>query len=845
MMNSLSAFSTLLRTVPLQSVPLQSAPRTPTLAIVAFLLAFVARPALSQDVSVEAAGDVEQGSSELDKAAEKRAKLQHSADSKDLEYWNSEVVPFFKQYCYDCHSGDGAEADVNFEQYTSPEQMSQQRPRWNQIRGMIEIGAMPPADYDPLPPNEVRQKIAGWIDQKANRVDCEITNEPGRVTLRRLNSVEYDNTVRDLLGVDVRPSEFVGFPDDDVGNGFDNQGNVLTLAPLQLEKYVQAAEFVTSKVFVHDADSLRDQSLDGEKVFVNRSAEREFEFADGKYLLRVRCKYGGDKDEKINVSLLLDGKVVKQDEVAGDRNRTVYAEVEVSAGKHTLGIRFDKDPNTDRTDDYDRRLEIDSFRIKGPEKGPPPYPAAHRNVVIAEPTDDISVEQAARTVFQPLIRRAFRREPTEQDISRAVQIVRLGVDEGLTYLESVEYAVQSLLVSPHFLFRVELETDTNTQDGNQPISDYALAARLSYFLWSSMPDDELLDLAAEGKLRDPQTLKSQASRMLSDPKAAMLVNRFFGQLFGLGNLRKADPDTERFRLWNERLMESMLEETQRYCREIIQQDMPLEKLINGDFTFVNPRLAELYGMKFEGRDPTQMYVDGPGFPTRRRASGSRAGEYQDENKWIRVELPEGRRGILTHGSILTLTSFPTSTSPVKRGKWILESVFGDPPPPAPPNVPTFEETKKEHEKLSLRQQLEIHRANPSCASCHDVMDPLGLGFENFDAIGAWRDKDGNAPIDAAGQLADGRKFNGPVELVALIETRIDEVARHVAENMLTFAIGRGLEPYDFCAVDEICEAAKKDNYKVSSLVAAVVTSRPFTQRSADPAVAETSSVASN
>ncbi|MEZ6134494.1 MAG: DUF1588 domain-containing protein [Pirellulaceae bacterium] len=344
-----------------------------------------------------------------------------------------------------------------------------------------------------------------------------------------------------------------------------------------------------------------------------------------------------------------------------------------------------------------------------------------------------------------------------------------------------------------------------------------------------MPDDELLDLARDGKLRDSSTLAAQARRMLADPKSEALVARFFGQYLGLGGLNESDPDPEQFPQWNPRLAQAARRETELFCRELISQDLPISTLLNGDFTFVNPRLAELYGLPFDGRDPAELYDQGPGL---RRSPNKldRELEYQDEDRWERVALPNNRRGVLTQAAVLTLTSNPTSTSPVKRGKWILESILGDPPPPAPPNVPSFDETKKEHGDLSLRQQLEIHRTNPSCASCHRVMDPLGLGFENFDAIGQWRERDGKHPIDAAGELADGRKFNGAVELVELLGTRQHEINRHFAEKLLTYALGRGLEPYDNCAVDEIMQRAEQAEFRISSFVESIVVSEPFIHR---------------
>ncbi|GAB5403209.1 MAG: DUF1592 domain-containing protein [Aureliella sp.] len=757
-----------------------------------------------------------------------------AADAAEhAEFWNNELQPFLEQYCYDCHSGDGSEADVDFEVYSAESNLAEQRPRWNQVRGMIEIGAMPPADYDPQPSREQREKIADWIDRRVNKVECGVTNDAGRVTIRRLNNVEYDNTLRDLLSIDFKPSELIGFPSDGVGNGFDNQGDVLTLAPLQMEKYLQAAEYVASRVIVQDVDVLREQEALGEKIFIGETATRKFLFANGEYSIRIRLEYGGRKNEKVPVAVLFDGKEIKRIEATG---RELSREVRFDApeGEHTIGVKFIEDKNTEAKRDYDRRVEITYIRVTGPKGGEPKLPESHLRLMVAEPDDTTTVESAAEQVFRPFIRRAFRRDPTETDVTRVVGLVKMATDEGLSFEEAVSYGLQSVLVSPHFLFRSEkpLPEGPRAEDTDsevETLSDYALATRLSYFIWASCPDDELLDLAGQGKLRDPDVIEAQVERMLLDDRASMLVERFFGQAFGLGNLTNADPSPKMFPVWNDRLRAAMLEETYRFCREILNQDMPLTALITGDFTFVNPRLAEHYGVQFEEHDPRQLYIDGPGFPVRRNGK-ARDGDYKYEDKWVRVDLPKGRRGILTQGSVLTLTSNPTSTSPVKRGQWILENVFGDPPPPAPPNVPNFEATQSEHENLSLREQLAIHRENPSCASCHNVMDPLGLGFEHFDAIGRWREKDGEHPIDAAGQLADGRKFDGSTELVSLIETSSAEVSRHFADKLLTYAIGRGLEPYDFCAVDDIVERAEAEDYRVSAFVKAVATSQPFRRR---------------
>lgn len=760
----------------------------------------------------------------------------HSAEPENADkFWQEDLQPFLATYCYDCHSGEDAEADIDFTSYASAEDLSRERPRWNQVRGMIEIGAMPPADYDAQPSREERETIAAWIDRCVNSVDCNIVHDPGRVTMRRLNNVEYDNTLRDLLSIDFSPSQLLGFPSDGVGNGFDNQGDVLTLSALQIEKYMQAAQLVSSRAIVHDRDDLRKQERPIPALYLNDLQSARFHLTAGNYEISTQLEFQQDGKEKVSVVLLIDGVEAARWEV-GDKRKTYSIDHDFNPGEHELALHYVDDPGAD-TKSYRRRVDVQQITIEGPKNGEPPLPESHRRLFVAYPqkaTEEqqaVDVEDAAREIFRPLMRRAFRRDPTGEEVDRTVQLVNMANEQGETFENAVGLGLRSVLVSPHFLFRVENEGVVEDSE-TESVNDNALASRLSYFLWASMPDDELLELAQQGQLRDADVLKKQARRMLADPKSTALVNRFFGQFLGLGGLRDVTPDPRQFPQWNSKLRDSLQRETEMFCREIIDNDMPLEALLTGEFTFINPRLAEFYGLEFDGRDPSELYRSGPGL--RRDSSQDRELDYLEEDHWIRVAPPEGRKGVLTQAAILTLTSNPTSTSPVKRGKWILESLLGDPPPPAPPNVPNFDETKKEHAKLTLRQQLEIHRANPSCASCHRVMDPLGLGFENFDAVGQWRDHESGQPIDAAGELADGRKFNGPNDLLALLTTRKKEIARHFAESLLTYALGRGLEPYDNCAIDEIITAVEAHDFRVSSFIEAVVVSKPFNQRRLEP-----------
>lgn len=796
---------------------------------------------------------------QADEAAKTQAAAASTADEAPVsaDFWHDELQPFLQTYCYDCHSGEDAEADIDFEGYDSPERLANERPRWDQVRGMIEIGAMPPADYDPLPSLEDRQKVAQWINQTINDVDCSGARDPGRVTMRRLNNAEYDNALRDLLGIDFSPSTETGFPSDGVGNGFDNQGDVLSLSPLQMEKYLQAAQLVASHLIIEDPESLRKQRQDRPMLYAGDRANVHFLFASGQYKINVRLKFEDDQEQReIPVDLLIDGEQVKRFAV-GKKAQTHHIEHEFTAGDHELTLHFVEDPY-EKQKRYQRRINVEFVEIEGPRDAQPALPMPHRRLFVAFPgngdSGEKSVAQAAEEIFRPLLRRAFRRDVEETEVQRVVDLVQLASEQGESFQQAIGFGLQSILVSPHFLFRVEgdasllaaegqpldqadnqvTDNQVGDQQAAQPIpealDDFALASRLSFFLWASIPDDELLDLASQGQLSDPQVLQAQTKRMLADPRSDALVEQFFAQYLGLGNLKVAVPDSKLFPLWNDRLREAMSRESELFCLAIVREDRSLRDLLLADFTYVNPRLAELYGIDFDGRSPEQLYRAGPGI--NRQSGSDRSGRYAEEDRWLRVKLPAGRQGILTQAALLTLTSNPTTTSPVKRGKWILESLLGDPPPPAPPNVPALEDTQENNKNLSLREALELHRSNPSCASCHRVMDPLGLGFENFDAIGQWRDKDGKHVIDPSGELPDGRSFANSVELIELLQSRQPEIIRNFAKKMLTYALGRGLEPYDNCAIDTIVSVAQENDYHLSSFVQAIVTSQPFYQRRA-------------
>ena len=748
---------------------------------------------------------------------------------------------FLETHCVDCHGPDYAEADLDLGSIRSAADLRANREAWERTLAILKVGAMPPSDM-PQPTPEERAAAIDWIDRVLHEVDCNVRQDPGRVTVRRLNRAEYDNTVRDLLGVDLSLSEF--FPTDDVGDGFDNQGDVLTLPPLLLEKYLDAARKASEAAIVGDpSDLLTKRESYGDGRFVDTLRET-FEFPeDGRYTIRIHARAEQAGSENARYAARLDGETLGEVTLLEDDARETFERtLSVKAGRRRVEVRFLNDfyrPEKRQ----DRNLYVEGIEVVGPLGGrPKDLPEAHRELVIATPEEAGSVAAAAEAVFRPLATRAFRRPATDLEVQRLASLVDALVSGGRTYEQALQLGVQAVLCSPHFLFRIEDDAVDASPGDAIGLSDYELASRLSYFLWASMPDEELFDLAERGKLSDPETLSAQIDRMLADPKAAALIEGFFAQWLNLGLLHDLAPDgREAGPLWNTKTKAALRRETELLCREIVQENLPVTTFLTADFTFVNPRLAEFYGLPWEGRrgeELEEFYVDGlPGDVRRngrrlRRERRRRTFDFRNEEVFKRVPLPENRRGLLTHGSVLALTSNPVATSPVKRGKWILDNILGTPPPPAPPNVPALEESRESADELSLRDALARHREDPACASCHAVMDPLGLAFEHYDLVGRWREKDGRFDVDASGELPDGQTFNGAPELVALLEDRSDDFVRHFTGQLMTYGLGRSLEWYDRCAVDAAVKAAEPDGMRFQDLVKGIVLSDPFLKRRA-------------
>jgi len=732
------------------------------------------------------------------------------------------VIPFLAKHCADCHNATEQEGGIALHDLESVDQLLKDRKKWERVYRMINAGAMPPASYDPKPEEPVRKEVVDALYDELYNFDCSLLHHAGRSTLHRLNRAEYNNTIRDLFGVKLTPAD--KFPQDDVGEGFDNIGDVLSLPPLLMEKYLDAAEEVAAAVIdTRDFSKGTTQKFEAAqfKSTLDSSVnEQGFYFlysqgtvsvvfdavAEGTYKIRIQASQTECGTDPSKMELLIDDKPVKEFEVTGHLKTADFEhDVKIGRGKRTIGAAFtndftDKDGPKDRKD---RNLGIRFIEIIGPDGGgTPQWHETHRRFVTAVPSESVSVKSAAATVLRPMLYRAFRRPVSDAEVDRFASLVDQTVTQ---HKETYEYglfvAVQAMLVSPEFLFRKEADPEPNQTE--RVLNEYEVAARLSYFLWSSMPDEQLFQLAENKRLLDRSVLREQIERMLRDEKSAALGQNFASQWLNLRNLADVRPNPEVFPEFDDALRSAMGQETLMLFNTIVREDRSVHEFLAADYTFVNERLAKHYGINGVTGD-----------------------------QYVKVSLQgTNRSGVLTHASILTLTSNPGRTSPVKRGKWILENILGDAPPPAPPGVPPLEESTKDVTGLSLRERLELHRKDPGCASCHKAMDPLGMGLENFDAVGRWREKDGEKPVDASGDLPSGDKFSGPAELMTIIRSRQEKFSRTLIERLLVYSLGRGLEYYDKCAVDQTMDLMKERGNRFSALVEGIVTSDAFLKKS--------------
>ena len=773
--------------------------------------------------------------------------------------FSQEGSPFLKQYCFSCHAGDEPAAELSLDAFTDTRSLIENRDVWDRVLDMLTSGHMPPSDSD-QPTPEASESFVAHIEAVFEHADRTAKPDPGRVTVRRLNRVEYKNTVRDLLGVDFDPTE--NFPADDVGHGFDNIGDVLTMSPLLMERYLEAAEAIATRVIAVEPppplkryqsgkrlNPLHDDVPDKRFRLLDPTATEAWKsgpfmtganyfsmFPEEEILYKSTLYAETESEVPVEVALFVQGeklnkvsspeelarligvdptadnkiKILKTFQItARDAENTQTIEVLVTGIPHieNAGIAMLKPSDGE----LNAKLQIRTLWSEGPLDTRP-----DTQLKILACTPDIPQAAQTREVLTRLLRSGYRRPPTENEIEQLTRFVESLQTDGAKWEAGIQAAIKVILCSPKFLFRLELDDRPQTPEP-YPIDEFQLASRLSYFLWSSMPDDELLELAETNQLTP--NLESQVKRMLADPKATELARDFGSQWLQIQRLATVSPDREQFPTFGRRLRAAMLKETEIFLESIFREDKSVLDLLDADYTFLNQELANHYGI---------ADTHGNWKWQKKTVAG---GEEIKGNEFRRVALQGASRGgILTHASILTVTSNPTRTSPVKRGRWVLEQLLGSPPPPPPPDVPELEEDADTVTGTTLRERLEQHREDPACANCHAKMDPIGFALENYNAIGAFRSKDGEIEIDTSAELPDGTALDGIADLKQTLKDRKQQFARCLTEKMLTYALGRGLEYYDRPIIDRIVTKLESEGYSSSVLITEIVKSDPFRLR---------------
>jgi hypothetical protein len=714
------------------------------------------------------------------------------------------------------------------------------------ILDKISTGRMPPPGA-PAPAKAELDAAIAALNKTLGHSNSAVQS-PGRVTARRLNRIEYDNTLHDLLGISLRPG--TDFPLDDAGYGFDNNGDVLSISPLLMEKYTTAAR-AASRVAVYGevapkqpgkltrflGKKLQDDPTSNALPFSLRGAlwtsydfpvtgDYEFRMRIGNYRPRENVsprqkelsrKFAPSPAEKaelaelnriadppVKMVMTVDGREIYSEVVEGNIDYAYahgesIARTRLTAGEHRFRASFPEyadmdDPRTNVNTDGRRKIFVDYIDIVGPFN-PAPAPKNPAIFVCPEHTP-----ACARRIIENTATRAWRRPVTVAELDRLAKLAATVRKDSEKFDEGLRIALEAILLSPNFLFRIEREP-TAPATGTYNLNDFELATRLSYFLWSSLPDEPLMRAAREHKLTQPGGLQTQLKRMLTDPRATALIDNFAGQWLSLRELDRRKPDPVRFPLADDEILEAMKTESLLFAGAILRENRPILDFLDGRFTYLNGALARYYGLPG---------VNGEAFR--------------------KVELDGVQRGgVMTHGAILTLSSYATRTSPVLRGKWVLENLLGTPPPPPPPDIPALEE-KDLGSTASVRQRLEQHRANPACAVCHNQMDPIGFGLENYDAAGRWRTHDGKFAVDSSGKLPGGQTFDKPQDLRRIMRDTPEAFTRNFVEKMMTYALGRGLEPSDRQAVGAIQQRLAANGYRFATLLEAILESPAFRQR---------------
>jgi hypothetical protein len=743
-----------------------------------------------------------------------------------------------KVYCDSCHFGPKAKANLNL-QALNFAKLDEKGETWEKVLRKLRNREMPPVGA-PRPNDAVYASLVESIVTERDRL-AQAKPNPGRATLHRLNRTEYANAIRDLLALEIDVGELL--PADDIGYGFDNIGDVLQVSPVLLERYLSVARRV-SRSAVGDMNmpvAYQTYTVPHRLVQEERLSEiapvgsrggtaiRHLFPVDGEYEISVALQrnrddeyLGFERERKLDLRLddqrlqlftlpRSEKKIVLGSGTPPDANLKVR--LSVKAGTRELAATFLKDTQLKegvidriRDDAVQTYFEgVNSITVAGPLKVQGPGETATRDkIFICQPTGPADEMACAEKILSNLARHAYRRPVTADDMPQLLALYKAGAEaEEGDFEAGIRLALQKILVSPEFLFRAEIDPPGAAPGTIYKVSDIELASRLSFFLWSSIPDDELLGIAERNELSDPQVLQAQVKRMLADPRSHQLVENFSGQWLFLRNIARIAPDQATFPRFDENLRYALAKETELLIESQVRQDNSVGDLLSTDYTFLNERLAEHYGIK---------------------------GIYGSEFRRVKLDDPN-RHGLLGQASILAVTSYPNRTAPTIRGKWVLEQLLGTPPPPPPPNVPALMDDQST-QKMTMRQRMELHRTNPACAACHRQMDPLGFALENFDGLGSWRHTTGPGmgPIDASGSLLDGSTFNGAAGLREVLVKKKDMFVETLTERLLTYALGRGVEEYDHPTVRKIVREAAADNQKWSAIILGIVNSTPFQMR---------------
>ena len=745
------------------------------------------------------------------------------------------VTDSVENYCINCHNADKAKGELDLESILD-DKISTHAATWETVVRRLSAREMPPPKHKKLPDEATVNQMLSALVAKLDAAAKE-NPQPGRVaTFRRLTRTEYQNAIRDLLGVQIDAAALL--PKDEESHGFDNI-TVGTLSPALVERYVSAAQKISrlavgaplkrpdGATFRVPADFTQEKHVPGLPIGTRGGVLLPYTFPrDGEYELEVRL--ARDRNEHVEglrgthkMEILIDRGLARtftirpaKDGGHDDVDKHLRVRVFVKAGPRQVGVTFPA--RSSALLENKRKPYEASFNVfRHPRRSPAVYQVSitgpfsakgagstpsRKKVFIVQPDKGQDTETAARQILSGLVKRAYRRPVQKVDLTQPLIFFRASAKEG-GFEAGIQAALESILVNPTFLFRVE-KNPADINGTSYPVSDLDLTSRLSFFLWSSLPDEELIDLAAANKLSKPETLEKQVRRMLTDERASSLVTNFAAQWLYLRNLDSVTPDLRLFPDFDDNLRRAFRRETELFVESILREDRSVLDMLKADYTFLNERLAKHY------RIPNVF--------------GSR---------FRRVALAQvhQRGGLLRQGSILTVTSYATRTSPVIRGNWILENLIGMPPKPPPPDVPVLDKNKVNAE-LSIRERLVAHRTNPACASCHERMDPIGFALENFDAIGRWREFEDGRVIDVAGGLPDGSTFDGVAKLEDGLLDRPELFVRTLTEKLLIYALGRGMESYDAPAVRKIVTEAKLENYRISSIILGVTKSVPFRMR---------------